>query len=88
MFLILTQRLREEIEMQMAHENLKLKEVALEMKALNAIESDNNGISGSYHVPLEKKYKDMLRKLGEQHKKFMDELGQVKLIFLSYTFYE
>lgn len=67
--------------MQMAVENLKLKEVALEMKALNIVENVNNEISGKHHVlSEERKYKDMLTKLAEQHKKFMEELGQVKLI--------
>lgn len=66
--------------MQMADENLKLREVALEMKALNVVESRNNEISRKHHVPLERKYEDMLTKLGEQRKKFMEELGQVKLI--------
>lgn len=65
--------------MQMADENLKLKEVLLEMKTFSGAEIGTI-TSMSHHVPLAKKYENMLTKLGEQHKKFMDELGQVKLI--------
>lgn len=61
--------------MKMAEENLKLKAAAIELKTLG-----DNGIEGGRpHVSLSKKYKDMLTKLGEQHKKFMAELGKVKL---------
>lgn len=65
--------------MQMADENLKLKKVLLEMKAFSGAEISTL-TSMSHHVPLAKKYENMLTKLGEQHRKFMDELGQVKLI--------
>lgn len=73
------QRQREEIEMQMADENLKHKEVLLEMKAFDGLEISSN-TSMSHHVPLAKKYENILMKLGEQRKKFRAELCQVKLI--------
>jgi hypothetical protein len=67
--------------MQMAEENLKLKATAIELKTLGVLADNGNGceVGGRPHVPLAKKYKDMLTKLGEQHKKFMAELGKVKL---------
>lgn len=64
--------------MQMADENLKLKEVLLDMKAFGGAEIGGN-TSVSHHVPLAKKYENMLTKLGEQHKIFMEELKQVEI---------
>jgi hypothetical protein len=65
-------RIREEIEMQMADESLKQREVKLQMKALNN--------SHAAHVNV--KYGDTAAKLAEQHRKFMVELNQVKVIEL------
>lgn len=59
--------------MQMADENLKLKQTALQMKAFNV------GISGN-RAGLDDKYKDAVEKLAEQHTKFMNELKQVRII--------
>lgn len=62
--------MREEIEIQMADESLKLKEMRMQMKALS-VEGNGNCLS------LEAKYHDTVEKLALQHKKFMDELKQV-----------
>ncbi|CAG9804612.1 unnamed protein product [Chironomus riparius] len=66
------QRIREDIEMQMTEENLKLKEIAVQMKALNVRDNSRK------HVSLDETYKDSVEKLEEQHKKFMDELSQLE----------
>ena len=61
--------------MQMTEENLKLKEIAVQMKALNVRDNSRK------HVSLDETYKDSVEKLEEQHKKFMDELSQVRFSF-------
>ncbi|KAG5680817.1 hypothetical protein PVAND_010302 [Polypedilum vanderplanki] len=66
------QRVREEIEMQMAEENLKLKEIALQIKSLNIDEE------GGKCANLQEKYKGAMVKLLEQHEKFMRELNQLE----------
>jgi hypothetical protein len=58
--------------MQMTEENLKLKEVAVQMRAFNVRDNSRK------HVSLDEMYKDSVEKLEEQHKKFMDELSQVR----------
>jgi len=63
--------------MQMTEENLKLKEIAIQMKAFNVRDNSRK------HVSLDETYKDSVEKLEEQHKKFLDELSQVK-IFISH----
>lgn len=63
--------------MQMTEENLKLKEIAVQMKAFNVQDNSRK------HVSLDETYKDSVEKLEEQHKKFMDELSQVRF-FISY----
>lgn len=57
--------------MQMAEENLKLKEITQQMKALSAVDNSRK------YVPLNAMHKDTVEKLAEQHKKFMGELTQV-----------
>jgi hypothetical protein len=60
--------------MQMTEENLKLKEIAVQMKAFNVRDNSRK------HVSLDEMYKDSVEKLEEQHKKFMDELSQVRFL--------
>jgi len=64
------QREREVVELQIAEENLKLKEMELQMKSFN-IESDMNGI------PLEAKFKDSIQHLTQQKQALMDQLRKV-----------
>lgn len=78
--------MKEEFEMKLATENLKIKEVILEIKRLGGGDEDKN--KTRQHVPLNQNYRDIMAKLGEQHRQFIKVLEQVKLIVRENFFYK
>jgi hypothetical protein len=67
---MLSQRNREEIELQMAEESLKLKEISMQMKNFE-IENSKT------HESLHKRHKASIDELASQKHKFMTQLQQV-----------
>ena len=66
-------RNRGEIEFQMLGENLKLKEMSMQLESFdmaNAVKQES----------LASRYKDSIRELNEQKQRFMDQLQQVMYI--------
>lgn len=68
------QRTREEIELQMADENLKLKAMSLQLRDFD---NENNMKQDS----LEKRFKSSIDELANQKRRLMDQVKQVKHSF-------
>lgn len=73
--LYLFQRTREEIDLQMAEENMKLKEMSSQIRNFD-IESSKKPES------LQKRYKSSIEELANQKQKFMHQLQEVSLNLL------
>lgn len=73
-FFHIIQRTRDEIELQMADENLKLKAMSLQLKNFDI----ENSVK---HESLEKRYKGSIQELESQKRRFLDQIEQVRDYF-------
>lgn len=72
----IVQRSRDEIELQMADENLKLKAMSLQLKNFDVENSMKQ-------ESLEKRYQGSIQELENQKRRFMDQVEQVRLKYYS-----